>query len=72
MAFKRISPLKSKIVMNNNGIEQISTFNYLGCTVSYQNGNDTTVKISNFLQLTGIINGTLKPLQVQKHTRLKI
>lgn len=45
MAFKQRYPLKSKIVMNNNSIEQINTFNYLGCTVSYQNGNDITVKI---------------------------
>jgi len=58
--------------MNNNSVEQINTFYYLGCDISYHNGNDITVKISKFLQITGIINGTLKPSQVQKHTRLKI
>ena len=31
-----------------------------------------TVKISKFPQITGIINRTLKPPQVQKHVRLKI
>jgi hypothetical protein len=72
MAFKRRYPFKSKIVMNNNSIEQINMFNYPGCNVSYQNGNDITVKISKFLQLRGIINGTLEPSHVQKHTRLKI
>ena len=33
---------------------------------------NSTVKISKFFQITGIINRTLKPSQVQKHTRLKI
>jgi hypothetical protein len=49
--------------MNNNSIEQINMFNYLGYTVSYQNGNNITVKISKFLQITGIIKATLKPLK---------
>jgi len=31
-----------------------------------------TVKISKFLQVTGIINRTLRPSQIQKHSRLKI
>jgi hypothetical protein len=30
------------------------------------------VKISKFFQVTGIINRTLKPSQIQKHSRLKI
>jgi hypothetical protein len=29
------------------------------------------VKVSNFLQITGIINTTVKPSQIQKHTTLK-
>jgi hypothetical protein len=73
MAFKQWYQLESKIVMNNNNsIEQINMFSYLGCTVLYQNGNNITIKISKFLEITGIIDGTLKPSQVQKHTRLKI
>jgi len=40
--------------------------------ISYQNENDFTVTISRFIQITGIINRTLKTSQVQKHTRLKM
>jgi hypothetical protein len=39
MAFKRRAPVRSKIVINNsnnnNNTEQINTFNYPGCSVSY-------------------------------------
>jgi len=37
MAFKRRDPARSKTVINNNIIEQINTFTYLGCSISYQN-----------------------------------
>jgi tRNA A37 N6-isopentenylltransferase MiaA len=50
----------------------MSTFIYLGCSISQQNEKDSTVKISKFLQITEMINRTLKPSQVQKHTTLKI
>jgi hypothetical protein len=63
MAFKGRDPVRSEIVMNNNIIVQINTFTYLHCFVSYQNGNDITVKISKFLQITGIINRPLNPLK---------
>ena len=49
----------------------MNTFNYLSCSVSYQNEKDTIVKISKFLHITGIINRTLKPPQVQRHNRVK-
>ena len=72
MAFKGRNPVRSKIVINNDIIEQINTFNYLGCSISYQNETDITNKTTKFLQIIGIINKTFKPSQVQKHTRLKI
>jgi hypothetical protein len=65
MAFKTRDPVRSKVVINNNIIEQINTSTYLGCSISYQNE-----KISEFLQIMEIINVTLK--QVQKHNRPKI
>jgi len=52
--------VRSKIVINNNIIEQINTFIYLGCCVSYQNEKDVAVKISKFLQITGISSRTYK------------
>jgi len=47
--------------LNNNITEQINTFSYLGCSISHQNEKDITVRISKFLQVTGIINRTLMP-----------
>ena len=69
MALKGRDPVRSKTVINNNNIEQINISNYLGCSFSYQNENNITVKISKFLQITGIIN--IKPSQDQQHTRMK-
>jgi hypothetical protein len=48
--------VRSKIVININITEEINTFSYLGCYISYQNGKDAAVKISKFFQITGIIN----------------
>jgi len=61
-----------KIVINNKIIEQINTSNYLDCSISYQNENDFTLKISKFLQIMGIIHRILKPSYIHKCTRLKI
>jgi hypothetical protein len=36
VAFKGRDPVRSKIVINNNNIEQINSFNYPGCSVAYQ------------------------------------
>ena len=68
MAFKGRDTVTSKTVINNSTIEKINTFNYLGCSISYQNDKDITVTISKFLQTTEIINKTLKPSKVQQHT----
>jgi len=72
MAFKPRDPVKSQIVINNNIIEKINTFNYPSCPFSYQNEKAATVKLSIFLQITRIINSTLKSSQVQKQTSLAI
>jgi len=72
MACKGRDTVRNKVVTNNNTIEKINTFNYPGFSISYQNDKDITVKTSKFLQVMGIINRTLKPSQVQKHTRLQI
>jgi hypothetical protein len=56
IALKGRDPVRSKTVINNNNTEQINISSYLGCSISYQNENNITVKISKFLQITGIIN----------------
>ena len=72
MAFKGKDLVRSQISINNNIIEQINTFNYPACPISYQNEKAVTVKLSIFLQITGIINRSLKSPQVQKQTTLKM
>jgi hypothetical protein len=63
MDFKEKQLVRCKIVINNNNIEQITTFNKLGCSISDQNKKDIKVKISEFLHIMGIIRRTLKPLK---------
>jgi hypothetical protein len=50
-----------KTVIHNKIKEQINTSNYLDCSISYQNEEDITLKISKFLQIMGIIDRILKP-----------
>jgi hypothetical protein len=72
MTLKGIAPARSKIVINNNIIEQINTFNYQGCSILYQHEKDITVKITKFLQRMGIITKNLRSSQAQEQTRLKM
>jgi hypothetical protein len=72
MSFKERDPVGSKIVINSHVVEDINNFSHLRCSVSYQNEIDIPGKISKFLQITGSINRTSKPSQVQIHTTLTI
>jgi hypothetical protein len=53
-------------------LEQVNTFTYLGCNISYQEKKDIHSKITKFLQILGLLNNTLKPHLVQRSTRLKL
>jgi hypothetical protein len=66
-AFIARDPVRIKIVINNNITKQTNTSNYL----DHQNEKFITVKISEFLQIKGIINRNVKPSPVPKHTELK-
>ena len=48
--------LRTKIIINDETLEQVSRFTYLGCSISYQISNDVEFKLAKFLQLTGSIN----------------
>ncbi|KAJ4434293.1 hypothetical protein ANN_22845 [Periplaneta americana] len=72
MAFFGQDPDRSKIIHNNQCLEQVQNFNYLGCEISYQNEKDVNKKITKFTQILGIINNALKAKLVQKSTRIKI
>jgi hypothetical protein len=48
-AFKGTDPVRSKIAIKDNIIEQINTFNYQDSSISNNNENGLTVKIAKFL-----------------------
>jgi len=50
--------LRTKIIINDETLEEVSQFSYLGCNVSYQFSNDVESKVAKFLQLTGTIKRT--------------
>jgi len=47
--------LITKIIINDETIEQVNQFAYLGCSISYQFSNDVESKMAKFLQLIGTI-----------------
>ena len=47
--------LRTKIIINDETLEQVSQFTYLGCSISYQFSSDVEFKLAKFLQLIGSI-----------------
>ena len=43
--------LRTKIAINNETLEQVSQFTYLGCSISYQFSNDVEFKLSKFFTI---------------------
>ena len=56
--FKGSENLRSKITIENNVLEQVNNFNYLGCNISYIKNEDISSKIKNFNYLCGTIKIT--------------
>jgi hypothetical protein len=46
MAYKGHFSIRSKIVTDNTTLEQVNTFTYFGCKISYEEEKDITSKIS--------------------------
>jgi len=63
--------LRTKIIINDETLEQVSQFTYLGCNISYQFSNDVEFKLAKFLQLIGTIKRTIFE-KVRMETILKI
>jgi hypothetical protein len=72
MAFALKEPVRRKICVNGKKLEQVNTFNYLGCAMSYEGEKDMEVNISKFVKVTGVMNSVFKPSSVQKLTRLQV
>jgi hypothetical protein len=51
--------LRTKIIINDETLEQVSQFSYLGFSISYQFSNDVEFKLAKFLQLIGTIKRTI-------------
>jgi hypothetical protein len=62
MAFHGKYPITINIIIDNNPIEQISHFRYLGCDVMYRTDNDKNNNIKKLKAICGSIRGTLKEI----------
>jgi len=69
--FVRTDHLRTKIIINDGTLEQVSQFTYLGCSISYQFSNDVEFELENFLKLIGTIKRIIFK-KVRKETILKI
>ena len=70
MAFRGKWPVRSKIVLDDMTMEQVSSFKYLGCNVSFDCENDIPMKLNKFNAICGTIHRILKG-KARKETELK-
>jgi hypothetical protein len=63
MAFCGKWPLRSKLILDNQPIEQVSKFKYLGCQLSYKGEVDVNHKLDKFIYICGTIKRDLKTKQ---------
>jgi hypothetical protein len=63
--------LRAKIIMNDETLDQVSQFTYLGCSISYQFSNDMELKLAKFLQLICTVKKTIFR-KVRTETVLKL
>ena len=61
---------RAKIIINDEILDQVSQFTYLGCSISYQISNDVEL-LAKFLQLLSNINRTIFR-KVRTETILKL
>jgi hypothetical protein len=60
MAFCGKRLVRSKLILDNQPIEQVSKFNYLGCQLSYKDEADVNHKLEKFNYMCSTIKRTLK------------
>jgi hypothetical protein len=70
MAFWGNHPVRSKIVLQDQLLEQVSYLNYLGCEISKENDKCIDKKLGRFQMLCCTVHRTLKN-KTRKETRLK-
>lgn len=52
--------MRTKIVIDNNILEQVSHLNYIGCNIFYGYDEDLQTKINWFGQICGMNNRNMK------------
>ena len=55
-----LDPVRTKILIGNKIMEQVTSFNCLG-NISYEKGLNIDNKLHNYLKITGIINNVFRP-----------
>ena len=70
MAFHGKYPVRTKICINDNILEQVTTFNYLGCDIGFDDDNDVKKKLHRFQMICGTIRRTLGK-RVTPETQIK-
>ncbi|KAJ4438744.1 hypothetical protein ANN_14695 [Periplaneta americana] len=70
MAFIGKNSRRTKIIINNSGVEQVNAFTYLDCNLSYIHSRDIDNKLAKFQQLSRTIRNTLFK-KVRQDTILK-
>jgi len=63
--------LRTNIIINDETLEQVSQFTYVGCSISYQFSNDVEFKLAKLLQLIVTIKRAIFK-KVRTETILKI
>jgi hypothetical protein len=70
MAMKGKMNARTKIVINNNIIEQVNSFSYLGYKITVPNNRDFEINWNRFNQMCSTIRRTLKN-KTRKETQAK-
>ncbi|PSN32209.1 hypothetical protein C0J52_24601 [Blattella germanica] len=70
MAFKGRDPIRSKIILENKVLEQVSHFKYLGCDITYSDSIEILNRTHKFQAVCGCINRTLRN-KTRKDTQLR-
>jgi hypothetical protein len=70
MAFKGKFPIRTKIVIDNNILEQVSHFNYLGNEITHMQEKDIHNKLNKFSSVRGALRRALKT-KTRKTTQTK-
>jgi hypothetical protein len=72
MTFRGRDTVRTKIVIDNNIIEQLNSFNYLGNMTYYYKELDIDNKVHKYLIITGILSNVFKPQNTLKKEKNKI